>query len=199
MYEDIYSLTDKMFSIAKKNRQKSKMRSVYDVYRNIQNYNDALRRTLVGYFDKSLDEDFLTQTTSFGSGLEKWVYFTNEDFGKLTKTTKKLLRSLIHIEELDLGRSKNIFRIENGKVYSVIVDDYVSGVVKGDGMFLTQSVISLSKKTNFSSKELELDISSFDKRAALIEKTNETLKKMENLQREFRVYILSNSAVEDML
>lgn len=195
MYEDIYSLTDKMFSVAKKNKQKSKMRSVYDVYRNIQNYNDALRRTLVGYFDKSLDEDFLTQTTSFGSWLEKWVYFTNEDFGKLTKTTKKLLRSLIPIEELPFGRLKNIY----GKVYSGIVDDYVSGVVRGDGMFLTQSVISLSKKTNFSSKELELDISSFDKRAALIEKTNETPKEMENLQREFRAYILSNSAVEDLL
>lgn len=195
MYEDIYSLTDKMFSVAKKNKQKS----VYDVYRNIRNYNVTLRLKLVYCFDTSLDEDFLTQTTSFGSGLEEWVYFTNRDFGELTRATKKLLRSLIPAEELNLGRSKNIFRIENGKVYSGIVDDYVSGVVKGDGMFLTQSVISLSKKNNFSSKELELDISSFDKRAALIEKTNDTLKEMENLQREFRAYILSDSAVEDLL
>lgn len=199
MYEDIYSLTDKMFSVAKKSKQKSKMRPLYDVYRNIQNYNDALRLVLVHYFNKSLDEEFLTQTTSFGSGLEKWIYFTNKDFGRLTKTTKKLLRSLMQIEEPQFGKSKNIFRIENCKTYSGIVDDYASGVIRGDGMLLTQGVISLDKKTNFSSKELELDISSFDKRAALIKKTNETLKEMENLQREFRAYILSNSAVEDLL
>lgn len=191
MYEDIYALME----IAKKNKQENKMRSVYDVYRNIRNYNVTLSHMLMSNFGESLDEDLFTQTRSFGSGLEEWVYFRNRDFGELTKTTKKLLRSLIPIEELPFGRLKNIY----GKVYSGIVDDYVSGVVRDDGMFLTQSVISLDKKNNYyySLEELELDISSFDKRAALIEKTNETLKEMENLQREFRTYVLSDSAALD--
>ena len=138
MYEDIYALME----IAKKNKQENKMRSVYDVYRNIRNYNVTLRLTLVSYFGESLDDDLFTQTRSFGSGLEEWAYSTNRVFGELTKTTKKLLRSLIPIEELPFGRLKNVY----GKVYSGIVDDYVSGIVRGDGMFLTQSVISLDKK-----------------------------------------------------
>jgi len=44
MYEDVYSLTDRMFSVAKKNKQKSKMRSVYDVYRNIQQQGSRTNR-----------------------------------------------------------------------------------------------------------------------------------------------------------
>ena len=97
MFEIIVKIMDlamKGFASSQSYKKDNKYKELYLLYLAI---NDVIAKSVTAsehYFPVDWDSHFLVNTSSFDSPIEKWVYFTNEDFSELSKSVVAFLRQL---------------------------------------------------------------------------------------------------------
>jgi len=221
MFEIVVKLMDlamKGFASNQSFKKDNKYKELYLLYLAINDVVDKSVTANEHYLPADLNSHFLVNTSSFDGPIDKWVYFTNDDFSELTTAVKRFLKQLkqcqaaisIHDPELD-NQLKLCFR---GKAIWMrkFISTFDAGTLTPDGKKLIIKSLTIANEINESSRDpedwkeydakltvCEFDISDEEKRLDLVKKGRENIKRMKNTAEQLRIFISNNVSVEQLL
>lgn len=219
MFEIIVKLMDlslQAFLTHPPGKSDNKCKTLYWLYLAM---NEVIRNAGVvieHYLPVSWESDFLVNTKSFDTPIEKWVVITNGDFARLTQSVKNLLeRSIAYLNsdcssELDGGLAlylghKSIWAgrflafldvgtltDDGSKLIAKSLDIVAISEGRHGAKIFSQNIGSLMGVSEF-------DTSSQDKRLKLVEKGRSDIQRMRKIAQQLRIFLEKNVTVEQLL
>lgn len=177
LFEDILDLCTTVITAYLAQEERDYRLSIYDSYLALNRFNETYHSFLVNYLAVSLDEDYL-QDSMIGTPMQIWREVTNSKFEKTTDAARELVLSLHMIWFL--------LRAQKSALLSKSYDDFFCNVYDGgmiDEIGTGIDTVSFSIDNDcIAKKKIYFDISTFEKRMELVEKSKKTYSKFVELE-----------------
>jgi hypothetical protein len=200
LYEDIYDLAATIIHAYVSQDGETSPIGTYDCYRALNRFNGTFKTLLVHYLPISLDAEYL-QNSSFGTPLQKWRYFTNQDFEQTTQAAKSLALSLRELGYQDDEEFVSIVakQIRSCKqYYGFFQTEYDGGIISEEGERINTLSFETSDDT-LGEKPITLDISTFEKKSILVRESETIYRQFVDLENQMRQLIMKRFTIEDIL
>ncbi len=206
LYEDILWFSEKVINDALNPLNKIDLCSLYDCYRTFHTMNSSIYVLLNHYFALTFDEPYLVNSTSFKSPDAKWRTVLNEDLKKATDATRAYLLNLGFLkfndheenEDFTVGNPLENY-IYHKNFYAFAKDYYSCGFIENESMELKRSLLTESALMRGPFPEECIDLSTYEKRANVVEGGKIVLNALVNFERILYTYLLENASVTDLL
>ena len=185
-------------------------RAGYDLYLSIEAIKSNMKLSLTHYFPIDY-EVFCADTTSFETPLEKWIYFTNQDFEYLSESVIVFVRKAQrHYHTLSCSDNvESFFSCKSGWVQE-FSKKYKAGVV--DDAKLEVRYLPFARPLDEMSKEgydnrsfvqeptiITLDCSTRQKRLEIELSAQKNIEKMAAIKNAFQEFLVKHCSIKEML
>ena len=221
MFEIIVKIMDlvlKGFASSQSYKKDNKYKELYLLYLAI---NAVIAKSVTAnehYLPVDWDSHFLVNTSSFDGPIEKWVFFTNNDFSELSKSVEEFLRQLnkckaaISIHDPELNSQLQLCFRGKASWMREFIETFDAGTLSPDGKKLITKSLTIAESIEdevndqepWKEYKAQLIVNEFDtsdkkKRLAIVEKGRANIKPMKEVAEQLRVFIKDNVSVEQLL
>ena len=208
LFSDILNVTKMTFDEMKASPLAIRKILYYDLYRALHTMNYELYVTLEHYLALTFEEPFLTETTSFRSGVDKWRTFLNKDFASATLHIQAFLGQLQHLsydDDDDESMGAGILQrgplekyIEHKNFYAAM-SHYNAGVIAPDSLMLEQTSINIPMVANEPLIKRVVDLSTYEKRLCVKNEGWETLRALIDYEDIIKQELHDSITIDDLL
>ena len=185
-------------------------RAGYDLYLSIEAIKSNMKLSLTHYFPIDY-EVFCADTTSFQTPQKKWIYFTNQDFGYLSKSVVEFIqKAQSYYDNFSCSNNlESFFSCKSGWVQE-FSKKYKAGVV--DDAKLEVRYLPFARPLDEMSKEgydnrsfvqdptiITLDCSTRQKRLEIELSAQKNIEKIAAIQSKYKKFILKHCKLHEML